>query len=70
MMNLIREMQAKCDVTLLSFVDTPAEEAPESLAALAKICRDVVLVPRDLHSSGGRLLPLSMHGFYSDRCSR
>ena len=67
MLNLIREMKEECDVTLLSFVDTAAEAEPESLAALQEICRDVVLVPRDLHGAGGRLLPLAMHGFYSER---
>lgn len=67
MLNLIREMNEKCDVTLISFTDTEAEAAPESLAELQKICRDVVLLPRDLQSAGGRLLPLAMHGFFSER---
>lgn len=67
MLNLIREMNEKCDVTLISFTDTPAESSPESLAELQAICRDVVLLPRDLHSYGGRLLPIAMHGFFSER---
>lgn len=67
MLNLIREMRERCDVTLLSFTDTPAEAKPDSLAELQELCRDVVLLPRDLHSAGGRLLPLAMHGFFSER---
>ncbi|MDG2305935.1 MAG: glycosyltransferase [Candidatus Binatia bacterium] len=67
MLNLIREMKKRCDVTLISFTDTPAESAPESLAELEALCRDVVLMPRDLHSAGERLLPLAMHGFFSER---
>ncbi len=67
MLNLIREMNERCDVTLISFTDTPAESAPESLGELEAICRDVVLLPRDVHSGGGRLLPLAMHGFFSER---
>lgn len=67
MLNLMREMRERCDVTLISFMDTAAESAPESLAELQKICRDVVLIPRDIHGYGGRLMPLSMNGFFSER---
>lgn len=67
MLNLIREMNERCDVTLISFTDTAAEVEPESLAELEKVCRDVVLLPREAHNGGGMLLPLPMHGFFSER---
>ncbi len=67
MLNLIREMRARCDVTLLSFTDTPAESDAENLEILRELCRDVVLLPRDREGAGGRLLPLAMHGFVSER---
>lgn len=67
MLNLIREMRAWCDVTLLSFVDTEAETRTENLALLRDLCRDVALLPRDLHGSGGWLEPTKTRGFHSAR---
>ncbi len=65
MLALLREMRERCDVTLLSFHDTPAEMEPGSLAVLRDLCRDVVLIPRNRHSSGGPLAPLATFGFFS-----
>jgi glycosyltransferase involved in cell wall biosynthesis/GT2 family glycosyltransferase len=66
MLNLIREIRARCDVTLISFVDTEAERRIENLALLRDLCRDVALVPRDLHAGGGgRLEPAKTRGFDS-----
>src|SRR5262249_7737444 len=67
MLNLIREMRERCDVTLISFADTPAEGSASSLATLEGLCRDVVVLPRDLHAAGGPLSPVSTHGFFSPR---
>lgn len=67
MLNLIREMSSRCDVTLLSFTDTPAESSAGSLRTLREICRDVVLLPRERQGWGGRLLPTAAHGFVSER---
>jgi GT2 family glycosyltransferase/glycosyltransferase involved in cell wall biosynthesis len=67
MLNLIREARRHVDVTLVSFIDTPAEAEAESLAALRALCRDAVLVPRDLHGGGGRLEPTKTRGFHSAR---
>ncbi|MBM4266253.1 MAG: glycosyltransferase [Deltaproteobacteria bacterium] len=67
MLNLIREMRERCDVTLISFADTPAEVTSASLAVLKDLCRDVVVLPRDLHGAGGPLSPVSTQGFFSPR---
>lgn len=67
MLNLIREVSARVDVTLLSFIDTAAEAEAASIAVLRGICRDVTLVPRDLHGVGGRLEPAKTRGFHSAR---
>lgn len=65
MLNLIREIRERCDVTLISFVDTEAERRTESLALLRDLCRDVVLLPRDVHGTGGWLEPSKTRGFHS-----
>jgi GT2 family glycosyltransferase/glycosyltransferase involved in cell wall biosynthesis len=66
MLNLIREMRAACDVTLIAFTDTEAERRTENLSALRDLCRDVVLLPRDGHGSGGWLEPSKTRGFHSE----
>ena len=65
MLNLIREMRAACDVTLIAFTDTDAERRIENLTLLRDLCRDVVLIPRDGHGSGGWLEPSKTRGFHS-----
>jgi len=65
MLNLIREMSSRCDVTLLSFTDTEAETRIENLVLLRDLCRDVVLLPRDTHGSGDWLEPTKTRGFHS-----
>jgi GT2 family glycosyltransferase/glycosyltransferase involved in cell wall biosynthesis len=65
MLNLIRELRASCDVTLLSFTDTEAEVQVENLTVLRDLCRDVVLLPRDGYGSGGWLAPTKTRGFHS-----
>jgi O-antigen biosynthesis protein len=67
MLNLIREVREHVDVTLISFIDTPAESEPENLTILRGLCRDAVLIPRDLHGMGGRLEPTKTRGFHSAR---
>jgi glycosyltransferase involved in cell wall biosynthesis/GT2 family glycosyltransferase len=67
MSNLIREARRHVDVTLVSFIDTPAEAEAESLEVLRDLCRDAILVPRDLYGSGGRLEPAKTRGFHSAR---
>jgi len=67
MLNLIREMRARCDVTLVTFADTEAEMRTENLAVLRDLCRDVVLLPRDVHGGGGWLEPSKTRGFHSAR---
>src|SRR5690606_9124624 len=67
MQNLIREVSRDVDVTLVSLIDTPAEAEAASLATLREICRDVVLVPRDVHAGGGVLEPAKTRGFHSAR---
>lgn len=65
MLNLIREMRAACDVTLIAFTDTEAERRTENLSLLRDLCRDVVLLPRDGHGSGDWLEPSKTRGFHS-----
>jgi glycosyltransferase involved in cell wall biosynthesis/GT2 family glycosyltransferase len=65
MLNLIREMRAACDVTLIAFTDTEAERRTENLSLLRDLCRDVVLLPRDGAGSGGWLEPSKTRGFHS-----
>lgn len=65
MLNLIREMRAACDVTLIAFTDTEAEGRIENLTLLRDLCRDVVLIPRDGHGGGGWLEPSKTRGFHS-----
>jgi len=65
MLNLIREMRAACDVTLIAFTDTDAERRIENLTVLRDLCRDVVLIPRDGRGSGGWLEPGKTRGFHS-----
>lgn len=65
MLNLIREMRAACDVTLIAFTDTEAEGRTENLALLRDLCRDVVLIPRDGHGASGWLEPGKTRGFHS-----
>ncbi len=65
MLALLREMGRRCDVTLISFHDTPAEIEPASLAQLREVCRDVVLLPRQSWTAGGPLAPHSTAGFFS-----
>ncbi|MBY0278891.1 glycosyltransferase, partial [Candidatus Binatia bacterium] len=67
MLNLIREMRAACDVTLIAFTDTEAERRTENLVLLRDLCRDVVLLPRDGHEGGGWLEPSKTRGFHSWR---
>lgn len=67
MLNLIREVRDHVDVTLVSFIDTPAESEAENLSILKGLCRDAVLIPRDLHGMGGRLDPTKTRGFHSGR---
>jgi len=66
--NLLREMGKRADVTVLSLADTEAETDPRSLAELAKLCREALIVPRDTGSSrGGWLAPTKLRGFHSAR---
>jgi GT2 family glycosyltransferase/glycosyltransferase involved in cell wall biosynthesis len=65
--NLLAEMRDSCDVTLVSFYDTEIEASPESLGRLRELCRETVLVPREFHGRGGRLLPNATVGFWSQR---
>ena len=66
--NLLREMNKRADVTVLSLADTEAEKDPHSLAALSKLCREALVVPRDTGSGrGGWLAPTKSRGFHSER---
>jgi glycosyltransferase involved in cell wall biosynthesis/GT2 family glycosyltransferase len=68
--NLLREMGKRADVTLLSFADTEAETAPDSLAELSNLCRESLIVPRDTSSARGSwLAPTKLRGFHSARLS-
>ncbi|MFM7143992.1 MAG: glycosyltransferase family 2 protein, partial [Alphaproteobacteria bacterium] len=65
MMNLLREMRDSCDVTLVTYWDTEAEAAPGNVAELRSLCREAILVRRDLHGIGPGLLPRATFGFWS-----
>ncbi|MBU6281532.1 glycosyltransferase [bacterium] len=63
--NLLREMRDACDVTLVTYWDTEPEAAPESVAELRTLCREAILVKRDMGGTGPGLLPRATVGFWS-----
>lgn len=66
MFSLLKRLRHTFDIDLISYADTPAELDPMSITELKKICRQVVLVERDVSTVGGILEPSQTRGFKSE----